>query len=198
MTLSSARTRRRRSGLRVARGLAWMLGLALLALALGFGLYAGLRPGPAPYGVATDGVVVLTGGPGRLARGAEVLQAGLAQRLLVSGVNPSVRPGELRAALGLPLEVFARRVDIGFAADSTRTNAAEVAAWVSQHRLRSVRIVTSDYHAWRARAEIAARLPEGVGIVVDAVPSRVPWRQLAREYSKLLAAQVRLWLQGPS
>lgn len=151
-----------------------------------------MLPGPAPAGVRTDGVVILTGGTGRLVRGAEVLETKAAGRLLVSGVDPKVRPEELRLALGLPPVLFERSVDMGFSAENTRANAEEVAQWVAMNRFRSVRIVTSDYHAPRARVEIAARVPCTVELVVDAVPSDATFRQLALEYGKLLLAGGRL------
>ncbi|WP_448586105.1 YdcF family protein [Thermaurantiacus sp.] len=159
-------------------------------LLLGFLLFAFTLPGPAPAGVRTDGVVVLTGGSGRLARGAEVLKAGLASRMLVSGVDRTVRPEELRRALGLPRPLFEERVELGFVAEDTRSNAAEVAEWVTRHELRSIRIVTSDYHARRARAEIAARVPAEVGLVVDAVPGHARPASLFREYLKFLATRL--------
>mgnify|MGYP005839317125 CR=1 FL=1 len=171
--------------------------LALLvaaALALDLGLFLGRLPGAAPPGIRTDGVVVLTGGTGRLQRGAEVLREGLAGRLLVSGVDRKVTPEELRLALDLPPRLFGDQVDIGFRAENTRANADEVAEWAKRHRLRSIRIVTSDYHAPRARAEIAARLPADVGLVVDAVPGDRSWGFLVREHGKFLAARLRLAL----
>lgn len=184
-------TRRSRPRGRTRLWLALVL-LPLLLLLAGFGLFALTLPGPAPAGVRTDGAVVLTGGTGRLLRGAQVLEAGLARRLLVSGVDPAVRPHELRVAMDLPWRLFAGRVDMGFSAENTRTNAEEVAQWVARYRLSSVRIITSDYHAPRARAEIAARLPSGVTLLVDAVPSGAGPTQLAREYGKLLLAWGRL------
>ncbi|WP_448579206.1 YdcF family protein [Thermaurantiacus sp.] len=170
----------------------------MVALGVGLGWFAGFAlflarlPGPAPEGARTEGVVVLTGGAGRLQRGADILAAGLAGRLLVSGVDPAVTPAQLRDALGLDERLFEDQVDLGFTAANTRANAGEVAEWVERHRLRSVRIVTSDYHAPRARAEIAARLPADVVLVIDAVPSDRTARVLMREYGKFLAARTRL------
>ncbi len=166
---------------------------ALLAAAIGFLFFALVRPPPAPPGLATDGAVVLTGSPGRLARGRDVLEQGLASRLLVSGVDRKVRPEELRRAMALSPEQF-RRVDLGFVAENTRANAAEVAVWVQANRFRTVRIITSDFHARRSRLEIAARLPDDVGIVVDAVPSDPDLHTLLVEYGKYLAAWLLIGL----
>lgn len=176
----------------LVRGLAVVTLGAGLGFLLGFGLFLVNLPGPAPQGARTEGVVVLTGDVGRLQRGASVLEEGLAARLLVSGVDPAVTPAELREALGLDQRLFEDQVDMGFTAQNTRANASEVAEWVQRYRLRSVRIVTSDYHAPRARAEIAARMPADVALVVDAVPTDRTARLLLREYGKFLAA--RTWL----
>lgn len=176
---------------RVARLVRGLAALGLAGFGTGFLLFAAALPPPAPPGVATDGAVVLTGGTGRLARGREVLEGGLARRLLVSGVDRRVRPEELRRAMGLSEQAF-RAVDLGFVAENTRANAAEVAEWVEANRFRSVRIITSDFHARRARLEIAARLPAEVGLLVDAIPSDPDPVTLAREYVKYLAARVRI------
>jgi uncharacterized SAM-binding protein YcdF (DUF218 family) len=181
------------------RVLRWGL-LAAVALAVlllgGLALFAAVLPGPAAPGIRTEGVVVLTGGTGRLKRGADVMEQGLADRMLISGVDRQVTPGELREALGLTPDLF-ERVDPGFVAENTRSNAAEVAAWMLQNDLQSVRVVTSDYHARRARLEIAARLPRDVGVMMDAVPSDPSFRLLALEYAKYCAARLRLWVERP-
>ena len=96
---------------------------------------------------------MLTGGPKRVARGVAVLEAGLAQRLFVSGVDPSVKPGEFRIAASLSKDLFACCVDLGFQANSTRSNALEVAAWVADHKIRKLRLVTAGYHMPRARVD---------------------------------------------
>ncbi len=62
----------------------------VLLWALGFALFAVSLPGPAGD-ETTDGIVVLTGGPGRVQRGLKLLAAGRARRMLVSGVDRRVR-----------------------------------------------------------------------------------------------------------
>ena len=60
--------------------------LALIAYAIGFALFAMTLPGPAGD-ERTDAIVVLTGGTGRLDRGFDLVQRGLARRMLISGVR---------------------------------------------------------------------------------------------------------------
>ncbi|PVX28460.1 YdcF family protein [Sphingomonas pokkalii] len=162
--------------------------LLVLLLALGWGAGFGvfLLSLGKPLGAhSTDAVVVLTGGPGRIQRGLNALRRQDARRMLVSGVNPDVRPRELAAQFSADGGLFRCCVDLGHEAVDTRSNADETARWVREHDYRSVRLVTSDWHMPRARLELAHVL-SGVTIVGDGVPSRPGWRMLLREYHKYL------------
>jgi uncharacterized SAM-binding protein YcdF (DUF218 family) len=168
--------------------------VALLALlwAAGLAWFVLAQPGPAPMTQATDVVVVLTGGPGRSARGVEVLAEGSAKALFVSGVNPAVTRGEFRAAANLPPELLACCVELGKEAETTRGNALEVAAFVERRRARSIRLVTAGYHMRRAQAELAATLPPDILLVADAVAVPLSPRGMIGEYHKLIAAHALL------
>lgn len=166
--------------------------LLVLAWALGFGVFL-LTLGKPLDGRKTDAIVVLTGGSGRIARGLDVLRAGDAQRMLVSGVDPDVRPHELAAQFKSDRGLFACCVDLGHESVDTRSNAEETAEWVREHGYRSVRLVTSDWHMARARMELSHAL-KGVEIVGDGVRSRPGYAMLFREYHKLLLRRVALWV----
>lgn len=188
-------TRRRRRPARAPGpfGLAArLLALVVLLWVAGFIVFVLSLPGPAALDARTDGVAVLTGGPGRVARGVAVLESGAARRLLVSGVDPAVRPPEFEAAAGVPPALMACCVDLGYAADSTATNALEVADWARRHRLASIRLVTAAYHLPRARIELEARLPAGIRIVPDGVVAGLPLGAMLMEYAKLQVAWARL------
>lgn len=176
----------------------WLLRGAMLMVLLwagGLFFFVWFQTRPAMPDMTTDGVAVLTGGPKRLARGGEVLRQGLAERLLVSGVNPKATPEDIRRELRLQPDLFRCCVDLGFMAATTHDNAAEVAEWVARHHLRSVRIVTAGYHMLRARREIIARLPSDVVIVTDGVPAYLPTRAMVREYHKFVASHLLLLVQ---
>lgn len=166
--------------------------LLLLLWAAGFILFVLELPGPAAPQTRTEAVVVLTGGPGRLDRGVAVLQAGLAERLLISGVDRTVRPVELQQVAKIPTPLFNCCVDLGFNADTTRANAREVADWVRAHGFLSVRLVTAAYHVPRARAELEAQLPAEVLIVPDGVSAGLPLFAMLMEYAKFQAAWLLL------
>ncbi|MEH3045882.1 YdcF family protein [Sphingomonas adhaesiva] len=159
--------------------------LGLLAWALGFVAFMLLLPGPADPGLRTDAIVVPTGAAGRIARGLELLEAGRAQRMLVTGTAPGVTRADLIRVAG-HARTIACCVDLGADAVDTRGNAEETAAWLAGHRYRSIRLVTSDWHARRARLELASALDDGVTIAVDGVPSFPTLGQAFNEYNKLL------------
>lgn len=171
---------------------------ALLLLLGGFAWFVLAAPGPADLVIRTDGVAVLTGGAGRSARGIEVMQAGSARRMLISGADRVATPEEIRLAAGISPQMFACCVDIGFVAEDTRSNAAEVASWARKHGMRSIRLVTSSFHMQRARSEIAARLGPEVQIVADAVAQPRPLWRMGEEYLKFIASRVMLLMRPPS
>jgi uncharacterized SAM-binding protein YcdF (DUF218 family) len=162
-----------------------ILALALIAYGIGFALFAMLLPSPAGD-ERTDGIVVLTGGSGRLDRGFALIQRGVARRMLISGVAPTVRPQELAAAYHVDPRLFACCITLGRDAFDTRSNAEEVAHWLQRQHFRSIRLVTNDIHMRRARFEIEKKVGTDVTIVSDAVPTESDMRQIFIEYNKYL------------
>lgn len=165
----------------------YLVATILLVWALGFLWFAAALPQPAG-GEKTDAVVVATGGPGRIAQGLSVLDAGLARQMLVTGVDREVRPGEFAAEFEVSEKRMACCVSLGFQAVDTRGNAAEAADWVMANDIGSVRLVTTDWHMRRAGRELARQLPGDVRIVRDAVPSTPDLASLFLEYHKLIAS----------
>lgn len=157
----------------------------LLFWALGFALFAVTLPGPAS-GRATDAVVVLTGGPGRVRRGLDLLEHGQARRMLVSGVDRRVKPHELAAEYGVQAKLVDCCVDLGHESVDTRSNAEETAAWARRRRFHSIRLVTTDWHMPRARYELGRTVDSDVEIVTDAVVSEPGLIPLLKEYNKYL------------
>ena len=162
-----------------------LIALALIAYGIGFALFAMAMPGPAGD-ERTDAIVVLTGGTGRLDRGFDLMQRRLSQRMLISGVAPTVRPRELVAAYPVDPALFACCIILGKEAFDTRSNADEVARWLQRWHSRSIRLVTNDIHMRRARYEIEKRVGADVTIVSDAVPTDSDMRQIFIEYNKYL------------
>lgn len=166
-----------------------LISLALLVWAIGFVGFMLSVPDEAPVG-KTDAIVVLTGSKGRIERGLAALQKGMAGRMLISGVDSSVRPREIAHLLGAPAAIFACCVDLGKRATDTIANADEAAAWIKVHNYHSVRLVTNDWHMMRARFEFERALPSSVHIETDVVESSPSLWLLAKEYSKYLLRRI--------
>lgn len=151
----------------------------------------------------TDAIVVLTGGSARVATGVALLQAGLGDRLFVSGVHKGVDVAEILRQSKSEHGALAGAVVLGYSADDTVGNAAETAAWMRGQKLVSLRLVTGAYHMPRSLLEFRRALPDGAiiphPVFPDTVKSREWWRWpgtaalLATEYSKYLAVVVRHW-----
>lgn len=169
-------------------------GLLLLAWALGFAVFMTTLP-RAAGDARTDAIVVPTGAPGRIGRGLALLDQGQAKRLLVTGIGAGVRRADLARVYGYE-RVIDCCVDLGREAVDTRSNAEEIAGWVRRRRYRSIRLVTSDWHAPRVRLELSSALDPGVTVVVDGVPGQPSLTQVLNEYHKLLLRRVAVWLEG--
>jgi uncharacterized SAM-binding protein YcdF (DUF218 family) len=168
--------------------LVWLLAFLWFAIALPRPQAAGAN------GAATDAAIVLTGGPGRVERGIAVLAAGRARLLLVSGVDRQVKPAEFRAQYTVPMGLMRCCITLGFDAFDTRSNANETTRWVAEHHVRSLRLITNDWHMRRAAFELRRTLPRNIAVIEDAVPSHPTLRTLFLEYNKLLLRLVQsLW-----
>jgi len=169
--------------------LARLFSLLVLAWAFGFLWFVLAEPGPAGEG-ASDAVVVPTGAGGRIQRGLAVLEAGQAGRMLVSGVDPEVRPGEFAAEYRVGEEQMRCCITLDQQAVDTHGNARETAAWMAENRFTTLRLVTSDWHMRRASLELRRALPPEVTMVEDAVPTPTRLDTLFLEYHKFLAVLV--------
>jgi uncharacterized SAM-binding protein YcdF (DUF218 family) len=117
-----------------------------------------------------DAVVVLTGGVGRLDAGIALLDRGFGRRLFVSGVHPGV---ELNALLRQAPAVREGRdccITLGHGALDTRGNAVETAAWAAGAGVKSLLLVTSNYHIERSLIEFRSAMP-GIAVVPHPVPA---------------------------
>ena len=107
---------------------------ALLLWIAGFMIFALFLPQPAADGITTDGIVVMTGGRGRVERGLALLAQKRARRLLISGVDRRVQPHELAAQFKAPQALIDCCVDLGHESVDTRSNAEEAAHWIALKR----------------------------------------------------------------
>jgi uncharacterized SAM-binding protein YcdF (DUF218 family) len=194
---------------RTLRRLVAILAFAFLVWSAGLYVFSTLIPDTRiPPEEKTDAIVVLTGGAGRVSEGLSLLEAGTGRKLFVSGVYRGVdvevllrlaqrAPGDLECCISL-----------GYAADSTRGNAAETAEWIAEEGFKSIRLVTASYHMPRSLLEFRHALPTDVRIVPHPVfPTGFysenwwRWRGSARlaisEYHKYILALIKLSGQSP-
>jgi uncharacterized SAM-binding protein YcdF (DUF218 family) len=149
----------------------------------------------------TDAIVVLTGGRSRLEAGLDLLGAGRARMLFVSGVNPHVGRIELMRVAGHADDGNLARVVIGHDADNTLGNARETAGWMQQQGYRSLRLVTSWYHMRRSLLEFERAMPDTLILAEPVFAGRAEdetwsgWLEIALlmvgEYDKYLATLAR-------
>jgi uncharacterized SAM-binding protein YcdF (DUF218 family) len=168
----------------ISRALAFLL----LLYVLGYAAFAVLLPKAGDDRI-TDGIVVLTGGAKRLERGLDLLEQGKARRLLISGVERTVRQQELAVRYGKEEALFDCCVDLGREAVDTRSNAEETSRWLKKYKFKTIRLVTTDWHMPRARFELARQAGDTVAVYGDAVMSKPSFTQLFTEYNKFLLRQ---------
>ncbi len=126
-----------------------------------------------PPTVHTDAIIVLTGGQGRVEHGLDMLAAGAAPVLFISGVGQHVTMMQMLEAHASPQireQILIRQPEIVFdyRAANTKTNADEGAEFVRSRNIHSIRLITANYHMARSKLEFAAAIP-GVDIVADPV-----------------------------
>jgi uncharacterized SAM-binding protein YcdF (DUF218 family) len=150
---------------------------AAIAFGAGFVQFAHVvRADPPDPPPAADAIVALTGAQPRLKTGVRLLREGLAERLLISGVNREVRDVELYEVLDIE-PALADRVDIGRAAEDTLGNASETAAWARERGYERLILVTDDYHMPRSVTELMLAMPDAK---VYAYPVATRWTEPGR------------------
>ena len=193
--------------LRAARRMMALLAVLVIAWVVGLVWFAHRIPSPDDTAVspeATDAVVVLTGGPLRLKAGLELLEAGKAKKLFVSGVSQHVDLSELlRTARTSPAAV-ACCIALGHDATDTSGNASETRLWMEHEGFHSLRLVTANYHMQRSLLEFRYAMPDMTIVPNPVFPDsfkRNHWwawpgtfALIVTEYQKYLAAAGRAWL----
>ncbi len=177
--------------------------IVLVAYVAGFVWFLSqIKPDEERPTVRADGIVVLTGGSSRVSDAIELLASGYGRRLLISGVHSTNGTADISRSLPESSPLLACCIDLDRSAVNTRSNASETRRWARDRGLRSLIIVTSNYHMPRALVELSHAMPD-----VTLVPYPVigdmwrdePWwssgaaaRLLWSEYMKYLAANVRV------
>lgn len=121
--------------------------------------------------VPTDGMVIFTGGKTRLKTALSLFQQKKSKYLLISGANPGSPSQDIVGQSDVIPEIT-----LGYEALNTLGNAQETAAWVKVNRIKTLRLITSNYHMPRSLIELRHLLPD-----VQIFPQPV----IGRRFSKL-------------
>ena len=145
--------------------------LAAIILVIGINWFAQQIPMPAEISKKTDAIVVLTGGTVRVSEAIRLLNEGVANELLITGIGKGADIETLLILSGpLPdgVNVILSRINLGYDAENTTGNAEEAAQWIEKNNYRSLRLVTSDYHMVRSLYLFRKRMP-GIEIIAHPI-----------------------------
>lgn len=126
-----------------------------------------------PENHETEAIVVLTGGNGRVERGLAVLAEQSAPVLLISGVGERVSQTQMLnehtdAETREKISATGGEVVLDHVARSTVSNADQSAAFIRKRNIKSIRLITANYHMLRSMREFRLANPE-VEIIADPV-----------------------------
>lgn len=144
----------------------------------------------------SDGIVVLTGGVGRIDAGIAAFDIGLGKRMLISGVNANLAAPTIFNAYGVSpnncddVEIAEQNtqmkcITLGRQALDTKGNAVEAKQWAEKNGFKSLMLITSEYHMRRALMELEQEAPE-LEITPFVVETKLKWSSIALEYTKYL------------
>lgn len=146
---------------RLNKPILWSIFILLLLWLLGFVTFVIDTMVPFPLPPQAEGIVVLTGGAGRLDTAANLLEANYGKYLLISGVGKETTLKDLEVNLSHKIDPrYNDYITLGHNATSTMGNAIETSAWVHYYKLQTLIIVTSSYHIRRAILELQPMLQD--------------------------------------
>ncbi len=107
----------------------------------------------------TEAIIALTGGRNRIAEAVRLLNDNKSERLFISGVakDTSLRLIEKQNNINIRND---EQVSIGKEATNTIGNALETKSWIDRNHIKSIRLVTSNYHLPRSSIEFRSVDPE--------------------------------------
>ena len=180
----------------------WLVGLTAFAAHI-MGME---EPKAAEVTKTTDAIVVLTGGSERITMGFELLNAGKAKKLFISGVHTGLTLDQLIGKFPVSAKLRQCCITLGHAANTTFGNAVETREWVETEHIHSLRLVTANYHMPRSLLVLRAALPETIIEPHPVAPDNVilnDWwqhpgtaRLLISEYMKFVFAALQIWARS--
>ncbi len=111
-----------------------------------------------------DCAVVLTGGPGRVKEGLDLLVRRQVQRVIISGVNPQVNLRDLYPQLALYPQINEQDLVLERRSETTYGNAQQSLPIAEALQCRSVLLVTSYLHMNRAHQTFSSSYPPEIKV----------------------------------
>lgn len=152
----------------------------------------------------TEAIVILTGGSERINSAIQLLNEGIAERLLISGAGEGANLENVLIVSGpLPdnITTLLDKIELGYKAQDTEGNAKETAEWVMKNNVKSIRLVTANYHVPRSMVLFKQYISNITiiphPVIVEGVKLNEWWKfsgtkkLLISEYNKYLASYVR-------
>lgn len=151
----------------------------------------------------TIGIVALTGGRNRIETAVKLLNNGVGERMLISGVKPGTKVQTITSRENVELSTD-KTVDLGYKATDTVGNAKEVKTWANLYGMQKIYVVTSFYHIPRSQLELERELPnKDLSFIAANTPfisqKWKNWRStyfMAKEYIKFLIVYVQYKMLG--
>lgn len=118
------------------------------------------------YTQNTDAIVVFTGGRNRIAEAVRLLNNDMAEHLFISGVESHTKMKDIAKKIKITIK-HPEKIELGYNATNTIENALEIKDWIEKNNIKSIRLITSNYHTPRSLAELKAL---HLSLVVIAAP----------------------------
>lgn len=139
--------------------------------------------------------IVLTGDNLRIKKAFELLKDETAQKLFISGVGTGVLIKEIAHQVNFNIFLitdYENRIILGRTARNTIQNGTEVAAWIKENNIKSIRLITSNYHMPRSLLEIKSNVKdiEIIPHTVGVSDAKKEYFYLIKEYNKYIIANL--------
>jgi uncharacterized SAM-binding protein YcdF (DUF218 family) len=166
--------------------------------------YASLSAAPQHPEQKTDAIIVLTGGPKRIEEGLRLFSSGLSGQIFISGVHPSVSMDDIKNLKHGGPALPECCITLGQEARTTIQNARETKDWIEKNNVKTIRLVTANYHMPRALIEFRAALPN-LEIIAHPVADQnlkfdhwYFWAVMLSEYHKSIFRKISVTLGLPT
>ena len=114
--------------------------------------------------VVTDAAIVLTGGNKRIEEGFNILKEKKSKKLFVTGVSKKAKDRDIIVLYGNLDYINNKKIEFGRSAMNTNGNAIEAKNWITDNNIKTITLVTANYHMPRSTLEFKKVL-SGVKII---------------------------------